>query len=281
MPACERSFWRSGRPRVALTPSREVGGLRTPPLCVVFKTTRGRPDPENDRLSAKSVTILAHMACPLEHPQSPTGLGGASASSKAAPTGLGGPAASMATRPLMPVSAAGQRLLRPTQLTVQLAATSKPNSDNNDWFVLEDLVGDGIDDDPETLAIFSRQFGLDDDSNDASTLLAPSQPASSTGPPRPKRVCIRGDGDLPRGDGDLPEQGISSGILNAAREATPRKPAAGADQKDNEVLETQVLETKVLELEARVRVLETKVIELEARVKHLEDTRSSYCVRSR
>jgi len=183
----------------------------------------------------------------------------------------------MATRPLIPVPAAGQRsqsarspgwkqecaeaarqaataargkeieLTRPrdmgTVCDAQLAETSEPKSDNGDWFVLEDLAGDEIDDDPETLAMFSRQFGLDDDSTDASqsvgywrTLLAPSQPAvpapkrrpsssaSSTGPSRPKKVCIRGDQALP-------VHGSSSGILNAVGGDTPRKPAAGADQK--------------------------------------------------
>jgi len=175
----------------------------------------------------------------------------------------------MATQPLRPVHTAGQRsqsarsrgwrqeyaeaarraavaargreneLARPRDMgavcDAQLAETPE--------IVLEDLAGDEIDDDPETLAMFLRQFGLDDDSTDASeslgywrTLLAPSQPAvpapkrrpssgaSSTGPSRPKKVCIRGDQALP-------VHGSSSGILNAVGGDTPREPTAGADQK--------------------------------------------------
>jgi len=88
-----------------------------------------------------------------------------------------------------------------------------------------------------------RQFELDDESTDTSqsvgywrTLLAPEQSAvpalkrrpsssaSSTGPSRPKKVCIRGDQALP-------VQGSYSGILDAAGGDTPCKPAAEADQK--------------------------------------------------
>ena len=137
----------------------------------------------------------------------------------------------MATQPLIPMPAAGQRSLsarsrfwrqeyaeaarqaaaaargRENELTrprdmgmarnAQLVETSEPKSDNGGRFVLEDLVGDQTDDDPEALAIFSRQFRLDDDSVDASQPAVPapkrrpSSSASSIGPSRPKRVCIR------------------------------------------------------------------------------------------
>ena len=57
-----------------------------------------------------------------------------------------------------------------------------------DWFVLEPLTGNEKDDDPETLAIFMRQFGLHDSSADASEPAVPApkrRPGSSAFSIRP------------------------------------------------------------------------------------------------
>jgi len=92
------------------------------------------------------------------------------------------PSTSRASQPATPADTDGVRSLGDSQTCGAPSQSSEPNSANREWFLLEPLTGNEKDDDPETMAIFLQQFGLHDDTTDASEPAAPApkrRPGSS------------------------------------------------------------------------------------------------------